>query len=234
VKLGRDGLITRRMRDWLTEALSSYRFKRYAHLPYLQGQVNLASPNPRMARKALVAALESVQFAVDLGCELVNTHIGVALGPGPHLPRAVSMLQTLTEESLKVGVEVCVENQEKSCGGILNTPDDVRALRAYDPEVSLTYDAAHGNTHGFGVREFLPAVLPRLRYLHLHDNDGQWDQHLALGRGNVDLKHLMAELGNCGDAGRGPMPTTLELAARDLEPSVDYLRRHAGSGLEIE
>lgn len=233
VKLGRDELITQTMRNWLHDALGTYDFRPYAHLPYLQGEANLASPDPRMGRKALQTALESVRFAAELGCSLVNTHLGVALGRGPHIPRAVSRLGRLSEESLGMGVEICVENQESSCGGILNTPDDIRALLACNPEIHLTYDPAHANTHGFGVREFLPVVLPRLRYLHLHDNDGQSDQHLALGRGNLEFQHLMLELGRQGDASQEGMPLTLELAAKDLGPSIQYLRQIAGHNVGI-
>jgi len=233
IKLGRDELIAQKMRNWLTEALATYDFKPYAHLPYLQGKANLASPDPKMGRKALGTALRSVEFAAGLGCSLVNTHLGVALGRGPHIPRAVSRLGRLSEESLKMGVEICVENQESSCGGILNTPDDVRALLACNPEIQLTYDPAHANTHGFGIREFLPAVMPRLRYLHLHDNNGRSDQHLALGRANLDFKHLMLELGRCGNASQAEMPATLELAARDLGPSIEYLGQLTVPSLQI-
>jgi len=233
IKLGRDGLITRKMRNWLTDVLATYDFKPYAHLPYLHGEANLASPDGRMGRKALGTAFRSIEFAAELGCSLVNTHLGVAVGRGPHIPRAVSRLGRLSHESVKMGLEICVENQERSCGGILNTPDDVRVLLACNPEIPLTYDPAHANTCGFGVREFLPAVLPRLRYLHLHDNNGQSDQHLALGRGNLEFGHLMLELGRCGNASQEGIPVTLELAAEDLEPSIEYLRQHAGRNMEI-
>jgi sugar phosphate isomerase/epimerase len=124
-----------------------------------------------------------------------------------------------------------VENQENRCKGILNTPKDIEILTESDPGVHLTYDAGHGNTHGFGVAEFLPVVIGRLRYLHLHDNNGGWDEHLSLGRGNLDIPLMMKELGRIGPGDL--VPLTLELATKDLGPSLEYLRGIRGKVTKI-
>ena len=45
-------------------------------------------------------------------------------------------------------------------------------------------------------QQWLPAMLPWLGQLHLHDNAGGWDEHLAPGRGNFDFTGLVAFLKN--------------------------------------
>ena len=220
--MGQDGLISSRMRNWLELTLPSYDFEIYAHLPYLHGEDNIASPDSRKAERAGRIMIESIEFSSGLGCSLVNTHIGVNLGKGPHIPRAAYRLVQIAGEARDLGIEISVENQENRCNGILNTPKDVEILTESAPEVRLTYDAGHGNTHGFGVAEFLPAVIGRLSYLHLHDNNGGWDEHLALGRGNLDIPLMMKELERIGSGDR--MPLTLELAIQDLGPSLEYLK----------
>lgn len=43
-------------------------------------------------------------------------------------------------------------------------------------------------------QEWLPAMDPWLGQLHLHDNQGDADAHLAIGKGNFDFKGLFAYL----------------------------------------
>ena len=231
VKLGRDDLISTPMRKWLVECLPSYDFVVYTHLPYLQGRDNLASPDEARASRAMSVIRESMEFSASLGSSMVNTHLGVRSGKGPHIPRAASRLSGISSEY--GDIEVSVENQESSCNGILNTPRDVETLVESLPDVKLTYDAGHGNTHGFGVAKFLPVVLGRLRYLHLHDNMGARDEHLALGRGNLDIPLLMDRLVEF--KGRsGQIPLTLELSPQDLGPSLSYLRGLVSKDLQIQ
>ncbi len=224
VKLGEDDIISKSMRGWLRETLTSYDLEVYAHLPYLHGEVNIASPSAVLASKAREIMLSSLGYASKLDCWLANTHLGVRRGTGPHIQRAARRLREIVRECSDLGVEIAVENQESRCNGVLNSPEDIRTLLSTYPDVQLTYDAGHGNTHGFGVEDFLPIVMPRLRYLHLHDNNGHWDEHLALGNGTLNLAYLMRELGrNQGLA--GVMPVTLELRERDLEPSIRHLKQ---------
>ncbi|OQX05316.1 MAG: hypothetical protein BWK76_27680 [Desulfobulbaceae bacterium A2] len=41
---------------------------------------------------------------------------------------------------------------------------------------------------------WIEALHPWLRQLHLHDNDGTWDEHRAIGSGKVDFQLLLQEL----------------------------------------
>jgi sugar phosphate isomerase/epimerase len=232
IKLGRDDLLSSHMRSWLGEVLSSYDYFLYTHLPYLQGECNLASPNSSRASRARKVIIESIEFSASLGCRLVNSHLGVRLGDGPYIPRAASRLVSIARESRDYGIEISVENQESNCNGIINAPKDIEVLIECYPEVRLTYDAGHGNTQGFGVADYLPVVIERLSYLHLHDNNGEWDEHLALGRGNLDLPLLMLELSKL-KVQEDTIPLTLELAALDLGPSLKYLNNIARKGVTI-
>jgi len=43
-------------------------------------------------------------------------------------------------------------------------------------------------------REWLPTMNPWLAHLHLHDNTGELDSHLAIGRGSIDFEALFSYL----------------------------------------
>jgi len=223
IKLGKDDVISQTMREWLRETLKSYDFNVYTHLPYLHGRANLAAPDNKLAARAIDILTEALSYTHSLGGVLANTHLGVNNGENNPIERALSRLTKVRERARDLDVEISIENQESSCGGILNTPEEVKYLLTIEPDANLTYDPGHGNTHGFGVEVFLPAFFPRLRYLHLHDNNGSKDEHLALGRGNLNLRYLFLELGRHGNASLD-IPAVLELAPEDLKPSLNILK----------
>jgi sugar phosphate isomerase/epimerase len=232
IKLGRDDMISTEMRLFLLDSVPSYDVAVHAHLPYLQGPANLASPSESLGSGATKIMLESLGFAASLGCSLVNSHIGVDTGEGSHLEISAGRLGPICEMANDIGIEISMENQESKCHGILNTPQDLEALLDLIPGAAITYDPGHGNTHGFGPREFLPVCIGNLRYLHLHDNPGDWDRHLPLGRGNLDFRYLLDEIGR-GKKGNLVIPATLELKSTDFEQSLGYLRKMARGSIAL-
>ncbi len=226
IKLGRDDMISKDMRLFLMDSLPSYDMAVHVHLPYLQGSANLASPSTSLGNRAVRVMLESLGFAASLGCSLANSHIGVNTGGHHHMEASAKRLKAIGRLAKDIGIEISLENQESNCRGILNTPQDMRILLNLIPDAAITYDPGHGNTHGFGPREFLPVCLPNLRYLHLHDNVGDRDRHLPLGRGNVDFDYLIREVARA-KKGSPPIPATLELEPQHFEQSLECLRKLA-------
>jgi sugar phosphate isomerase/epimerase len=58
-------------------------------------------------------------------------------------------------------------------------------------KVGFCFDTGHmsafSETH---MGDWLKVLGPFLKELHLHDNDGSWDDHWAIGQGNVDFEIL--------------------------------------------
>jgi sugar phosphate isomerase/epimerase len=46
------------------------------------------------------------------------------------------------------------------------------------------------------VDQFLEIDLSRIIHVHLHDNHGKKDEHLSLGKGNIDWKKVLRKLQN--------------------------------------
>jgi sugar phosphate isomerase/epimerase len=42
-----------------------------------------------------------------------------------------------------------------------------------------------------GVRKYLEAFGDRLAHVHMHDNHGKEDEHLPLGKGNIDTHKVI-------------------------------------------
>ena len=82
-----------------------------------------------------------------------------------------------------------------------------------------------GHLMAFGGGDFprwLEALAPAIGQLHLHDNDGRGDTHLALGSGQVPLAEVLRFLAG---QGRRPLVTLEPHQEGSLEPSLEYLAR---------
>jgi sugar phosphate isomerase/epimerase len=105
-------------------------------------------------------------------------------------------------------------------------PDDIRVLfeRLENETVGFCLDVGHQAAFGkVPFATWLKSLEPYLCQLHLHDNNGKEDEHLALGRGTIDfqpvfeyLKTLKKEL---------PVITIEPHSNEDLWPSFEYLER---------
>lgn len=72
----------------------------------------------------------------------------------------------------------------------------VEQIRVHHPQVGICFDVGHWHSFGRGVRaknlhDWLDILKPYLRHVHLHDNNGEGDQHLALGKGTIPLEQLL-------------------------------------------
>ena len=115
-------------------------------------------------------------------------------------------LEELTVFARGLGVEILLENtpNELSTGERLNLFNSLTHLN-----LNYVFDSGHANL-GAGVEHEFEIMKPRIRSLHLHDNNGREDAHLfpfAAG-GSIDWRKTMAMLRACP---AGQFPLLLEL-----------------------
>jgi sugar phosphate isomerase/epimerase len=66
------------------------------------------------------------------------------------------------------------------------------------PRVSACLDFAHASAFGDNAEEWVRALLPYASHLHLNDNDGIADLHLAIGEGKLDYTPLCRAIAESG------------------------------------
>ncbi len=71
-------------------------------------------------------------------------------------------------------------------------------------------------------QDWLPRLSPWLGQLHLHDNNGEKDEHLGLGKGNFDFRELFEFL---AANNLSPLITLEPHTEDDLWHALDYLNR---------
>lgn len=95
--------------------------------------------------------------------------------------------------------------------------------RVRAPNLQVCLDVGHLLAFSTGdFPRWLTALTPVLGHLHLHDNLGDADEHLALGAGRVPLEEILNYL---GQQGCRPLVTLEPHQEGSLEPSLKYLAR---------
>lgn len=133
---------------------------------------------------------------------------------------AFSALEELTIFARQRGVEILLENIPND----LSTAERLQQFNALT-HLNLNYVFDTGHAHiGPGVEHEFEIMKPRIRSLHVHDNDGKEDKHLfpLNGEGTIDWLATMELLRSCP----GQYPLLLELREfPGLEHHVDEALR---------
>ncbi len=94
-------------------------------------------------------------------------------------------------------------------------------LDAHNNNLGFCMDTGHLIAFaGTSWQPWLDQLLPWLGQLHLHDNDGQGDNHIALGEGIFDFQELFGFLNNK----LRPLLTLEPHSKEDLWLSLEYIR----------
>lgn len=180
----------------------------YPSVPELKEQGrkwSLLHADPKERRAALDGAADGLRAAALLGARGAVLHLGWqrdVWNDHAHgfAREAVSHLLPIARET---GVRLLLEN-------IISTGTRAQALLALldevDPagEAGICLDLGHAHVDG-GVLAELRAALPRLAHLHVHDNDGSEDAHLAPGQGSIPWPSVIEMLRAVGYSGFGAL-----------------------------
>ncbi len=155
------------------------------HAPY--GDLNLATLNDPIWRESIRQICTCIEHASAL-TDRVTIHPGYLSPVGKLIPQKVWDLQ---KEALRqIGrcaqehsVLACLENMIGVKEFLCRFPDELIGMTEGIEGIGMTFDLGHANTMGI-VKDFLRQVT-KAHHLHIHDNNGMSDEHLALGEGTI-------------------------------------------------
>lgn len=156
------------------------------HAPY--ADLNLATLNYPIWRESVRQVCTCIRHASDW-TDRVTIHPGYLSPVGKIMPeRAWQQQKEALAEIGKVAsdhsVLACLENMIGIREFLCRMPEELAGMVEGIEGIGITIDIGHANTVG-KVREFLP-YLSTASHLHVHDNHGIHDEHLALGAGTID------------------------------------------------
>jgi len=201
----------------IRENLESTGLLATVHAPY--SDLNLASLNYPIWRESIRQICSCIHHAADL-TDRVTVHPGFVSPVGKLVPEKVwEMQKTALVEIGKYaedhGVLACVENMISIKDFLCRYPEEILGLTEGIPGIGITLDVGHANTNGL-VDAFLK-YIKEVNHLHIHDNHGQSDEHLALGDGAIDWKKVGSVIARDYSGGVAVIEgRTLEEAKRSL------------------
>ncbi len=91
-------------------------------------------------------------------------------------------------------MRICLENMPNMEKLLCRTPEELFGMvESVDRDnLGTTFDAGHANTTK-NTAKYLKEKS-RISHVHIHDNKGTHDQHLALGEGTVDWDLVLGAL----------------------------------------
>lgn len=135
------------------------------------------------------------------------------------LKRSAATYRELGARAAAYGVRVMLENVYERDPELLK--EAIRRINL--PNVQVCLDVGHLNAFGGGdFQGWLDTLWPVIGHLHLHDNHGTLDDHLALGAGAVPVEFVLAFL---AERGRQPLITLEPHQEGSLTPSLEYLAK---------
>ena len=172
------------------------------HLPTFVSTADLTAS----IRQASVNEMHcSMEVAADLGAAKVVLHPSMAAGMGAFVldtvkTYAMDFLAQMAQAARKQDLIVCLENMmPRNLVGV--EPEDLEALLNVAPGVKLTLDTGHaniGDPRGRRLQDLMDRFGDRIGHLHISDNSGQRDDHLAVGQGTVRFADLVRRLKSAG------------------------------------
>jgi sugar phosphate isomerase/epimerase len=189
------------------------------------GDLNCGSYDPKIR----AVSLERMAFSYQTACKLNATHIVFHHGYVPHtspekywIPRFVETWKSFLDERPEE-MRFHLENMlELSPEIMIETIDSIS-----DPRVSACLDIGHAHCNSTTpVLKWIEKLGSRISYVHIHDNDGTADQHLAIDEGNIPMKDVCNALNEYSpDA-----VWALECQSTGMEKSYEWLKVNGFSG----
>jgi sugar phosphate isomerase/epimerase len=163
---------------------------------------------PQMEPEAAMAALDRLREQCEEALmEYVVLHLGTDPDRERGLQRVGDVLAAAATAYMAAGVRLCLENhypfdyQGKYELG--DRPEDFLALfeRASSDALRFCLDTGHAHMTR-NAADFLTRLGPSLGCVHIADNHGEHDDHLAPGEGTIDWPVLLRAIAATGF--RGP------------------------------
>ena len=158
----------------------------------------------------------ALQIAAEMGVKTITVHVGnEPRHPDHPVERQFDFIKRSLDELLpfaeSLGIIICIENIWYQ----LSTPERLLAVKKEFPTDALgfCYDSGHANLMDKGRNNpdsnpfkawgnvppqfddhILEKMMPHVVNCHLHDNNGIVDQHVNIGRGNIDWPHIVGLL----------------------------------------
>jgi len=187
----------------LKNILNEYDFTISYHAP--THGFNIASVNERIRSSCVDQIIEIGEYLQQVGSGWVNIHTGYV--PRTHHEKVITKAKenktrSLGEiaavyETLDTGLLVENDYPEESLIKFGVYPEDILSVLNQYPEFGMTFDIGHAHFLRGLPAQYIEGLEHRINAVHLHDNNGIYDEHLPPGKGSIDYNGVLKRLDGC-------------------------------------
>jgi len=193
-----------------------------------------------MSLEEALQELKGLQEAcAQMQARYLIMHLGTHIDRARGLRHIVEIGTRMAPAFEKSGLLLCLENhypyEYKGLNELGGTPEDFIYLFSHISSPAVRFCLDFGHSHmAQNTEAFLVQLAPYLAYVHIADNHGEHDEHLAAGDGTIDWPSVLARTLQLGF--RGPFVlefpelndparfarfgALLQAAVRNLENSI--------------
>jgi len=109
----------------------------------------------------------------------------------------VSSLNEITEFSKNYGIKIVTENGNRVG---FKDAENIKYIVDRTKDLGVCFDVGHAFARG-GMKEiemFFKLLGNRIEHVHMHDNHGNFDEHLQIGEGKINYPHVVKMLKKIG------------------------------------
>lgn len=168
--------------DWKNQKAELIAIREELDLPFLSTEV--ASQD----RDRLNTAFEA---CAEIGIPIVNIGPGGQMNNEETMVQSLQTIQMLAEDAEKYGITLCVKAHVGAA--VFSTPTTLRMMDTItSPAFGVDMDPSHIHRAGENPAIALPAVLSKMKHIHIRDCKGEGPSpgeptFQACGRGDIDL-----------------------------------------------
>ena len=163
--------------------------------------LNVASFSDRLRDASVAETCAVIASSAEIGAKTVTVHPGLASmsvhGTAERAAeRAKRSMRVFEMMQREYGVPVAIENMPDvpiflgiSAAALADIVDGT--------DLGICFDIGHANTSG-QIDAMIDTFGDRIVNIHIHDNNGQRDEHLTIGDGNIDFPKVLSRLSRYG------------------------------------
>ena len=196
------------------------KIKTSCHGPYID--LNPGSEDSKVRSLTRERFVQSIQFCSKMGIKNLVLHTGYLqffydAGKGIWLERSLHLWKEIKavaeEKEVKIVIENCLENSPEI---IIQLLDEIGSN-----DFGMCFDVAHFNVFGDKpVLDYFDICADKIFEIHLSDNNGDRDSHLAFGKGNINFKQIFRRLKK---KDLNPVITVEAMSIEDVIYDIEYL-----------
>jgi sugar phosphate isomerase/epimerase len=171
------------VRDFLSDKV------RTSHLPFYD--LNIASLDENIAKYSMDIIKRAIDVAYELDIHSGVMHSGINVkvpkyGIKRWLKRFLYNYNEISEYAKSKDFEIFLENTYEQGFWFFD------AVLAEHPDQRFCLDIGHSNCFSdFSAVDFLTNFPGKVGEMHIHDNRGDEDAHMPIGKGNIEFESIM-------------------------------------------